>query len=97
MLMIAHPMATAHLEATAVHTVLGDGSRVYFLGIVDSTDSFLDAAVTTVGGGFFLYNIDDIVTAVPEAESGLLLGLGTCLIWRRAVAGIGPPSQVDIG
>lgn len=54
---------TAALVADDVHATLSDGSRVYFLGIVDDQRAFTDARVQALPGGFFLYNIDDIITA----------------------------------
>ena len=41
---------------------VGDGGIPYFLGIIDDTNPFTTASITTIGGGFFLYNVDDIVT-----------------------------------
>ena len=58
---------------------LGDGGIPYFLGIVDDSATFTTASITTVGGGFFVYNVDDIVTAtaatVPEPSTVMLLGI----------------------
>lgn len=54
---------TAALVADDVHATLSDGSRVYFLGIVDDQTAFTNARVEALPGGFFLYNIDDIITA----------------------------------
>ena len=54
---------TANLVATDVHATLTDGSRVYFLGIVDDEQGFSSANVEALAGGFFLYNVDDIITA----------------------------------
>lgn len=53
----------------------------YFLGIidVDPMNAFTDASITTIGGGYFLYNVDDITTSapvVPEPATMLLLGSG---------------------
>ena len=42
---------------------LGDGGIPYFLGIIDTASSFTTASITTIGGGFFLYNVDDITTS----------------------------------
>lgn len=58
---------------------LGDGGIPYFLGIIDNANTFTSANVTTIGGGYFLYNVDDITTtstSVPEPGTLLLLGAG---------------------
>ena len=56
--------ATAQLIATEVQGApLGDGSSVYFLGVIDPTNTFSAATISTAGNGEFLFNIDDIVTA----------------------------------
>jgi hypothetical protein len=55
--------ATAVLKATDVQETLPDGSKVYFLGVIDNEAAFSSADVEALAGGFFLYNIDDIVTA----------------------------------
>lgn len=71
--------ATASLSAASVQQTLGDGSSVWFLGLrTNSTDTFSSAVLETHGGGgAFLYNLDDIVTAnvtaVPEPSSAVLL------------------------
>ena len=54
---------TASLVADDVYATLTDGSRVYFLGIVDDQEGFTSASVEALAGGFFLYNVDDIITA----------------------------------
>jgi len=54
---------TAHLNTADVHATLSDGSRVYFLGIVDEQRAFSSALIEALPGGFFLYNVDDIITA----------------------------------
>jgi hypothetical protein len=61
---------TANLVATAVQGgALGDGSAVYFLGIIDPLASFATATLSTAGNGEFLYNVDDIVTAqAPDGD-----------------------------
>ena len=68
---------TASLIASDVQSTLPDGSDVYFLGVVDDMTAFTTASVTTIGGEFFFYNVDDITTApVPEPSTMLLLGSG---------------------
>jgi len=54
---------TATLVAEDIHATLTDGSRVYFLGIVDDQAALTSASVEALAGGFFLYNVDDIITA----------------------------------
>ena len=74
--------ATAYLDVDAVEQTLADGI-VFFLGVIDPDASFTTASLDGFGGGgAFAYNVDDVVTAVPEPSSALLLGLGL-LIMRR--------------
>lgn len=67
---------SASLVAADLQETLPDGTDVYFLGIVSDT-AFTAADITNIGGGFFTYNVDDIVTAIPEPTSALLLLVGT--------------------
>jgi hypothetical protein len=72
------------LTTEKLHSTLADGTSVYFLGIVDATSTFTSASITTSHdgySGYFLWNADDIVTAVaqvpePETWAMLLAGLG---------------------
>jgi hypothetical protein len=59
---------TASLDVDDVQETLPDGSRVYFLGIIDDQASFRQAKIVALAGGFFLYNVDDIMT-VPAAAT----------------------------
>jgi len=73
--------ATANLIASDLIETLPDGGEVFFLGIIDAMSTFTSASITTVGGGFFLYNVDDIVigeaaAVAPVAGSLWLFGLG---------------------
>ncbi len=63
---------TATLSAGAIEQTLSDGSRVYFLGVIQpwAGGAFTSATLTTVGGGFFLYNLDSIVTATMVDADG---------------------------
>jgi hypothetical protein len=61
--------ATASLDAARVQSTLPDGSRVYFLGVVDTSAPITQARVEALAGGFFLYNVDDIMTAPLGAPS----------------------------
>ncbi|MBK7952433.1 MAG: hypothetical protein IPK00_27680 [Deltaproteobacteria bacterium] len=59
--------ATASLDIDDVQATLADGSRVYFLGVIDPAATFDSASLGTFGGGgAFAFNVDDVVTAVPE-------------------------------
>jgi len=60
---------TASLIALQVQETLPDGSRVYFLGVVDTEAPITQARVEALPGGFFLYNVDDIMTAPVDATS----------------------------
>lgn len=60
---------TASLLANQVQETLPDGSRVYFLGVVDTDAPITQARVEALPGGFFLYNVDDIMTAPLDAPS----------------------------
>ena len=53
---------TAALVAANVQQTLADGSRVWFLGLIDHDPGFSRADLLTRGSGAFLYNLDDIVT-----------------------------------
>jgi len=54
---------TASLSTANMEKRLPDGSSVYFLGIVDRDASLSRADIVALAGGFFLFNVDDIVTA----------------------------------
>ena len=53
---------------------LGDGGEAFFLGIIepDLTMPFSSASLSTIGGGFFTYTVDDIITGQPVPEPGTL-------------------------
>ena len=53
----------ANLVGLDVEETLSDGSTVHFLGITSDDESATTASLNTIGGGFFLYNIDNIVVA----------------------------------
>ena len=77
------------LDETDIYQTLDDGSVVFFLGIIDPDAAFTSAGVTSFtdeNGPYFLYNVDDIMTAtaVPEPGTCLLFGLGLF-----AVTGLG--------
>jgi hypothetical protein len=63
--------ATANLLDTAPQGgPLGDGSAVYFLGVIDEQATFSTATLSTAGNGEFLFNTDDIVTAqAPDDDA----------------------------
>jgi hypothetical protein len=62
---------TASLSKTATQgTPLGDGSVVYFLGIIDDEISFATASLNTAGNSEFLFNVDDIITVAAPDDDG---------------------------
>jgi hypothetical protein len=65
----------------ALVDTLADGGQVYFLGIVDP--AMLAAASVDSSAGSFLFHVDDIMTAIPEPATGLLLGSGLALLASR--------------
>lgn len=68
--------ATASLDVDAVQATLGDGSLVYFLGVIDSSSTFAAATLGSFGrGGEFAFNVDDIVTSLPEPELASALSI----------------------
>ena len=72
--------ATAFLEVDAIEQTLPDGI-VYFLGVIDPAATFSSASLDTFGGGgAFAYNVDDVVTAVPEPGTGLMFALGLLIL-----------------
>jgi hypothetical protein len=74
--------ATAFLDVDAVEQTLSDGI-VFFLGVIDPAAGFTSASLDTYGGGgAFAYNVDDVVTAVPEPGTALVLGLGLLILCR---------------
>jgi len=76
--------ATAWLDVDAVLATLADGSLVYFLGVIDPAASFTSASLDTFGGGgAFAFNVDDVVTAVPEPAAAPLLALGLAALATR--------------
>jgi|GEM_PF-1730791 len=78
------------LSTAALQQTLGDGTQVYFLGLVDATATFTSASLSTGqnGSGQFLWNADDIVTAsaapgagtVPEPGRLAMLGVGLMVL-----------------
>jgi len=72
--------AAASLVTADLQQTLNDGTRVYFLGIVDTAANFTDATLTSASGGNFLWNADDIVLAsntnqIPEPGALVLFAL----------------------
>ena len=61
---------------------IGADRYAYFLGIVDDDPlaSFTSASITTIGGGYFTYNVDDITTSAPIPEPTTMLLFGSGLI-----------------
>src|SRR5688572_12502039 len=60
---------------------LADGGTLFFLGIVDTDNTFTTATLSSAGPFGFIFNVDDITTAtagaqqVPEPASLLLFGI----------------------
>ncbi|MEZ4332613.1 MAG: hypothetical protein R3F35_12700 [Myxococcota bacterium] len=70
--------AAVSLDVDDVQSTLADGSRVFFLGLIDPEASFTSASLRTFGaGGEFAFNVDDVITALPEPapESALAVAL----------------------
>jgi hypothetical protein len=61
---------------------LGDGGIPFFLGLIDTTNTFTSADIFNIGGEFFFYNVDDIVTSVVPVPGAIWLFLS-------ALAGLG--------
>lgn len=60
--------ASVGLNPIAVQSILEDGASEYFLGVVDAV-AFSNVQLTTAGGGFFLFTIDDLVHAkAPDSD-----------------------------
>jgi len=75
---LAAGSASALLDTLAIEETLADGSNVFFLGIIDPLATFTSASVTSTCCGFFLYNIDDIITtavAVPAPSTAALFAI----------------------
>ena len=75
-ILLISSVGTAGNSATQEAT-LGDGGLAYFLGIVSDT-SFSSVTLDFASDGQvnFVYNVDDVITAVPEPGSALLLAGG---------------------
>lgn len=79
---------TAFLDVDALQFTLSDGSRVYFLGLIDTSGNFTTASLDTPNSSEgFLYNIDDITTSVVPLPGALWLFvsglLGLITVRRR--------------
>lgn len=60
----------ASLSGLTIEKFLADGSNVYFIGVYDPTEVHDTASIKSAGGGFFLFNIDDLVMS----KTNVLLG-----------------------
>ncbi len=74
-IIVAAGGVTAALQAADIQETLPDGSKVYFLGIVDNHEAFSSARIEALAGGFFLYNVDDIITAPVQPVQLVAEGL----------------------
>lgn len=70
------------VRGPAIQQVLADGSNVYFLGVVSPSRAFDSATLTTTGGGYFFYNLDDIVraTAADSDADGIADSADNCIL-----------------
>ena len=87
--------ATANLATVDAGAAFDDGGVPYFLGIIDTMNAFDLALITTSGNpdpqlnpadGWFLFNVDDIITAVvplPGAVWLFITGLIGLAAFRR--------------
>ncbi|MEL7451092.1 MAG: hypothetical protein AAFN78_17890, partial [Pseudomonadota bacterium] len=80
---------TVDLDPEAIQSILSDGAREYFLGIVSSV-AFSSIRFRTVGGGYFLYTIDDITIAraADDDSDGVADAVDNCLALTN-------PTQID--
>jgi len=73
---------TVGIDASSPSQVLDDGSSAYFLGLIDMMGGGMtSASITTIGGGYFFYNVDNLMVApvpspVPSPAPVGLLALG---------------------
>jgi hypothetical protein len=90
---------TATISAGAIQQTLSDGSNVYFLGVIRPTTAFTTATLTTVGGGYFFYNLDDLVSAAAtDTDSdGIADGADNCKLIPNGnlIPDAGGHSQLD--
>ena len=76
-------------NSAAPDITLADGGEAFFLGIIeqDLAQPFSSADLSTIGGGFFTYTVDDIITSndiiiggggqpIPEPNTFALIGAG---------------------
>jgi len=64
------------LVAAEVGADLGDGGLPFFLGLIDTENTFGSASIDTLDcGGCFIYNVDDIITSVVPVPGAIWLFL----------------------
>lgn len=61
---------TVTVLAPVPQQTLADGATVYFVGVIQPATAFTSANLTTVGGGYFFYNVDDITVALFADADG---------------------------
>ena len=83
--------------APSIQRTLSDGANVYFLGVIRPTTVFTSAALTTVGGGFFFYNLDDVISATsPDTDAdGIANSADNCTLLANNGQPQTGPSQLD--
>jgi hypothetical protein len=73
---------TASLDSAAIERILGDGTRVYFLRVLDPDAFFVHAQISTShdgAGGFFFWNVDNVAqgfSILPAPTSLALMAVG---------------------
>jgi hypothetical protein len=90
-------IAAGSATSGEAESILPDGSQVFFVGLVESDPglALTSATLTSIvveDPSDYAWNVDDVVTAVPEpgAALGALAALTACAASRRARRGFRP-------